>query len=108
MDDVQPKFLLFDKDEQICGSCLDAEGVFAEALEDDELVTVEILGCLPSQQMRAYLSGSKRYRQRNPLGLEALRMLDTAGNPLADFWMGEIIDWRPSPLSRERVDLVAL
>ncbi|MEU0487565.1 hypothetical protein ABZ260_51560, partial [Streptosporangium sp. NPDC006013] len=72
MDDVQPKFLLIDKDEQICGSCLDAEGVFVEALEDDELVTVEILGCLPSQQMRDHLSGSKRYRQRNPLGLEAL------------------------------------
>ncbi|MER5627066.1 barstar family protein [Streptosporangium sp. NPDC002544] len=107
MDDVQPKFLLIDADEQICGSCLDAEGVFVEAPEDDEHVTVEILGCLPSQRMRDYLSGSKRYRQRNPLGLEALRMLDMAGSPLAEFWMGEIIDWRPSPLGRERVDLVA-
>ncbi|WP_440072003.1 barstar family protein [Streptosporangium sp. OZ121] len=107
MDDVQPKFLLIDADKQICGSCLDAEGVFVEAPEDDERGTVEILGCLPSPRMRDYLSGSKRHRLRNPLGPGALRMLDTAGNPLAEFWMGEIIDWRPSPLGRERVDLVA-
>ncbi|WP_329087216.1 MULTISPECIES: hypothetical protein [unclassified Streptosporangium] len=105
MDDVQPKFLLIDADEQICGSCLDAEGVFVEVPEDDELGTVEILGCLPSPRMRDYLGGSKRHRLRNPLGSGALRMLDAAGNPLAEFWMGEIIDWRPSPLGRERVDL---
>ncbi|MEU4830136.1 hypothetical protein [Streptosporangium sp. NPDC023615] len=107
VDDVQPKFLLIDADGQMCGSCVDAEGVFVEALDDDERGTVEILGCLPSPRMRDYLSGSKRHRLRNPLGPGALRMLDTAGNPLAEFWMGEVIGWRPSPLGRERVDLVA-
>ena len=107
MDDAQPKFLLVAEGEQICGSCLDAEGVFVEAPEDDEHVTVEILGCLPSRRMRDHLDGSKRYRRRNPLELKALRMLDAAGSPLADFWMGEIIDWRPSALGRARVDLVA-
>ncbi len=107
VDDVQPKFLLTDADGQICGSCLDAERVFVEVPEDDERGTVDILGCLPSQRLRDYLNGSKRHRRRNPLGPGALRMLDTAGNPLAEFWMGEIIDWWPSPLGRERVDLVA-
>jgi hypothetical protein len=108
VDSALSKFLLIDEDDQVIGSCLDAEGVFVEALESDELVTVEILGCLPSQRMRDYLGGSKRYRQRNPLGLGALRMLDMAGDPLADFWVGEIIDWRPSGLGDERVDVVAL
>ncbi|MEU4539797.1 hypothetical protein AB0G15_33610 [Streptosporangium sp. NPDC023825] len=54
---VQPKFLLIDADEQICGPCLDAEGVFVEAPEDDELRTVEILGCLPSRGCVATSAG---------------------------------------------------
>ncbi|MEV6868502.1 barstar family protein [Streptosporangium subroseum] len=70
-------------------------------------MTVELLGCLLVQRMRDYLSGSKRYRQRNPLSLEGLRMLDAAGEPLVDFWLSQIIDWRPSELGSERVDLVA-
>ncbi|MGJ6966416.1 hypothetical protein ACSDR0_31350, partial [Streptosporangium sp. G11] len=47
VDDVQPKFLLIAEDEQICDSCLDAEGGFVEALENDEPVTVEILVASP-------------------------------------------------------------
>ncbi|WP_436764437.1 hypothetical protein [Streptosporangium sp. V21-05] len=105
MDDIQPKFLLIEANEHIYGSCLDAEGVFVEAPEDDEPVTIEIPGCLPSPRMRDHLGGSKRYRRRNSLEPGALRMLDTAGDPLAEFWVGEVIDWRPSPLGRERVDL---
>ncbi|MER5650942.1 barstar family protein [Streptosporangium sp. NPDC002524] len=106
MDPVLPKFLLIGEGDQILGSCLDAEGVFGEAAERDEAATVEILGCLPSRRMRDYLDGSKRYRRRNPLDLAALRMLDVAGDPLADFWVGEIVDWRPSRLGDERVDVV--
>ncbi len=105
VDSVEPKFLLIDDDDQVLGACLDAGGFFADPGED---VTVELLGCLPAQRLRDYLAGSKRYRQRNPLGLEGLRLLDMAGEPLADFWMSEITDWRPSRLDPERVDIVAL
>jgi hypothetical protein len=35
-------------------------------------------------------------------------MLDRAGDPLADFWVSEIIDWRPSRFGDERVDVVSL
>ncbi|GAA3255175.1 barstar family protein [Nonomuraea helvata] len=108
MDSVQPKFLLVDDDDQVLGACLDAEGVFVEPTESDEGLTVEILGCLLAQRLRDYLEGSKRYRQRNPLDSLWLQMLDVAGEPLVDFWMGEIIDWRSSRLDPERVDIVAL
>ncbi|MDX3099832.1 barstar family protein [Nonomuraea angiospora] len=107
MDPVEPKFLLIDEDDQVLGVCLDAEGIFVEPTESDEELTVEILGCLPARRLRDYLEGSKRYRQRNPLDSLWLRMLDVAGEPLVDFWAGEIIDWRPSPLDPERVDIVA-
>ncbi|MFG2071242.1 barstar family protein [Nonomuraea maritima] len=107
MDSVHPKFFLVDEDDQVLGMCLDAEGVFVELTECDEDLTVEILGCLLAQRLRDYLEGSKRYRQRNPLHSLWLRMLDVAGEPLVDFWTGEIIDWRPSRLDPGRVDLVA-
>ncbi|MFI6787396.1 barstar family protein [Nonomuraea sp. NPDC050383] len=107
MDSSQPKFLLIDGDGQVLGACLDAEGVFVEPTKSAESATVEILGCLPVQRLRDYLEGSKRYRLRNPLWLEGLRMLDAAGEPLADFWVGEIIEWRPSQLDPERVDIIA-
>jgi RNAse (barnase) inhibitor barstar len=106
VDSSQPKFLLIDGIVRLA-ACLDAEGVFAESTESDEPVTVEILGCLPVQRLRDYLEGSKRYRLRNSLWLEGLRMLDAAGEPLADFWVSEIIEWRPSQLDPERVDIVA-
>lgn len=70
-------------------------------------MTVEILGCLPSRRLREYLEGSRRYRLKNPLWLEGLRMLDAAGEPLADFWVSEITEWRPSRLGAERVDIIA-
>lgn len=104
---VLPKFLLLDQDDRVLGHCLDAEGVFVETPHDDQDVTIELLGCLPSQPMRDYLSGSKRYRQRNPLDVGGLRMLDLAGEPLADFWVGELFDWRPSTIDPRRVDVVA-
>ncbi|MEU1727479.1 barstar family protein [Nonomuraea sp. NPDC005692] len=107
MDISQPKFLLIDGDGRVLGTCLDAEGVFVEAAEGDGPVTVEILGCLPSQRLRDYLGSSNRYRLRNPLWLEGLRMLDAAGEPLADFWVSEIIEWRPSRLGSERADIIA-
>ncbi|MFG1827795.1 barstar family protein [Microbispora bryophytorum] len=90
------------------GQCLDAEGLYVEVTDEDESVTIELLGCLPSQRMRDYLTGSKRYRQRNPLGLAWLRMLDTVGEPWVDFWLSQIVDWRPSALDPQRVDLVAV
>lgn len=102
-----PKFLLLDQDERVLGHCLDAEGVFVETPHDAQDVTIELLGCLPSQRMRDYLTGSKRYRQRNPLDVGGLRMLDLAGEPLADFWVGELFDWRPSAIDPQRVDVVA-
>ncbi|WP_285780155.1 barstar family protein [Microtetraspora sp. NBRC 13810] len=105
-ESVRPKFLLIDGDDLVLGECLDAEGLFVESRDDDEPVTIELLGCLPVQRMRDYLSGSKRYRRRNPLGLEGLRMLDAAGEPLVDLWLSQIIDCRPSALGSERVDLV--
>ena len=95
----RPKFLLIDEGDLILGQCLDAEGLFVESRDDDEPATVELLGCLLVQRMRDYLSGSKRYRQRNPLGLGGLRMLDAAEEPLVDFWLSQIIDWRPSAFS---------
>lgn len=79
VDFGQPKFLLIDGDGRVLGTCLDAEGVFIESVESDEPVTVEILGCLPTRRLRDFLEGSKRYRLRNPLWLEALRMLATSG-----------------------------
>ncbi|MEV0632124.1 barstar family protein [Nonomuraea wenchangensis] len=108
MDSVEPKFLLIDEHDQVLGVCLDAEGLFVEPTESDEELTVEILGCLLAQRLRDYLEGSKRYRQRNALDSLWLRMLDAAGEPLVDFWAGDIIDWRSSRLDPERVDLVAL
>jgi RNAse (barnase) inhibitor barstar len=107
VDFSQPKFVLIDGDGHVLGTCLDAEGVFVESAECDGPVTVEILGCLPIQRLRDYLEGSKRYRLRNPLWLEGLRMLDAAGKPLADFLVSEIIEWRPSRLGPERVDIIA-
>ncbi|MEV7805373.1 barstar family protein [Microbispora sp. NPDC088329] len=108
VESLRPKFLLIDEDDRILGQCLDAEGLFVEATDEDEYVTIELLGCLPSQRMRDYLTGSKRYRQRNPLSLEWLRMLDAAGEPLVDFWLSEIVDWRPSALDPLRMDLIAV
>lgn len=108
MDSVQPKSLLIDEDDQVLGVCLDAEGIFVEPTESDEDLTVEILGCLHAQRLRDYLEGSKRYRQRNPLDSLWLRMLDAAGEPLMDFWAGEILEWRPPRLDPERVDIVAV
>ncbi|GAA2215554.1 barstar family protein [Nonomuraea monospora] len=107
MDSREPKFLLIDGDGRVLGACLDADGLFVEPVDSDEPVTVEILGCLATRRLRDYLEGSKRYRLRNPLWLEGLRMLDAAGEPLVDFWVSEIIEWRPSRLGAERVDIVA-
>ncbi|MEV5493765.1 barstar family protein [Nonomuraea fuscirosea] len=108
MDSAEPKFLLIDEDDQVLGVCLDAEGIFIEPSGGDEELTVEILGCLLAPRLRDYLAGSKRYRQRNPLDSLSLRMLDEAAEPLVDFCVGEMIEWRPSRLDPERVDIVAL
>ncbi len=35
-------------------------------------------------------------------------MLDAAGEPLVDFWLSQVVDWRPSALDPQRVDLVAV
>lgn len=107
MDAVHPKVPLVDEDDRVLAECLDVEGVFVELAKCDEDLTVEILGCLLAQRVRDYLEGSERYRRRNPLDALWLRMLDAAGEPLVDFWTGDIIDWRPSRLDPERVDLLA-
>ncbi|MEU7890151.1 hypothetical protein AB0B54_32020 [Microbispora bryophytorum] len=48
---LRPKYLLIDEDNRILGQCLDAEGLYAEVADEDESVTIELLGCLPSQRM---------------------------------------------------------
>ncbi|MEU7941103.1 hypothetical protein [Microbispora bryophytorum] len=46
VESLRPKYFLIDEDDRILGQCLDAEELYVEVTDEDESVTIELLGCL--------------------------------------------------------------
>jgi RNAse (barnase) inhibitor barstar len=79
----------------------DVTGLFGVASEP-VWRAIELLGCSPSDVLR------ERHQRRKPLGNVSLRMLDTAGGTLMDFFLGGamVSRYRPAAADPVLVDVV--
>ncbi|MFC0554520.1 barstar family protein [Planotetraspora thailandica] len=67
----------------------------------------DMLGCEPSQSLMDYLSGSKRYRTRNPLFPGDLLVPDASGGHLGGFSLVgcQVVGWRESDRGAGLIDI---
>jgi RNAse (barnase) inhibitor barstar len=104
--DQPSRYLLVDEDDVVLCPCQDVDGLFVDDPEASA-PPFDMLGCEPSQSLMDYLSGSNRYRTRNPLFPGDLLVPAAVGGHLGGFSLVgcQIVDWRYSDRGAGLIDM---